>query len=33
MANRFKFKDEYTQKEILDAGEQIKQYITKKIEE
>lgn len=33
IANRFKFKDEYTQKEILDAGEQIKQYIAKKIEE
>lgn len=33
IANRFKFKDEYTQKEILDAGEKIKQYIAKKIEE
>ena len=33
MANRFKFKDEYTQREILDAAEQIKQYISEKIEE
>ena len=33
IVNRFKFKDEYTQKEILNAGEQIKQYIARKIEE
>ena len=31
--NRFNFKDEYTQKQILDAGEHIKQYILNKIQE
>lgn len=33
ISHRFKFKDEYTQKEILDAAEQIKQYMQNKIEE
>ena len=31
MVNRFKFKDEYTQKEILKAGEQMNQYILNKL--
>ena len=31
--NRFNFKDEYTQKQILDAGEKIKQNILSKIQE
>jgi len=33
MVNRFKYKDVYTQKEILDAGEKMKQYILKKLQE
>lgn len=33
MINRFKYKDEYTQKEIMQVGEQTKQYILKKIQE
>lgn len=33
MVNRFKFKDEYTQKEILEAGERMNQYILKQIQE
>ena len=32
MVNRFKFKDEYTQKEMLDAGKLINQYILNKIQ-
>jgi len=33
MINRFNFKDEYTKKEILKAGEETQQYILKKLEE
>lgn len=33
MVNRFKFKDEYTQKEMLEAGKQMNQYILNKIQE
>ena len=33
MVSKFKFKDEYTQKSMLEAGEKVKQYILNKIEE
>lgn len=33
MVTRFKFKDEYTQKEMLNAGKQMNQYILTKIQE
>jgi len=32
IVNRYKFKDEYTQKEIIDAGERVKQFIADKIQ-
>ena len=33
MVNRFKFKDKYTQEQILEAGKQMKQYICEKIQQ
>ena len=33
LINRFNFKDKYTQNEIINAGEETKKYILKKIEE
>lgn len=33
IVNRFKFKDEYTQKEILEVGKQMNQYILNKLQE